>query len=70
MSSILLMRWKVVKVCLHQATERLLMKVLRAALDVFEEEPEIHPKLKENPNVVCPLQSSIDIADMSTSHRT
>jgi lactate dehydrogenase-like 2-hydroxyacid dehydrogenase len=25
---------------------------MRAALDVFENEPEIHPRLKTNPNVV------------------
>lgn len=29
-----------------------LSTVARAALDVFEFEPEIHPKLKENKNVV------------------
>jgi phosphoglycerate dehydrogenase-like enzyme len=29
-----------------------LLVVTRAALDVFENEPEIHPKLMTNPNVV------------------
>ncbi len=28
------------------------LAVMRAALDVFENEPEIHPKLMTNPNVV------------------
>jgi lactate dehydrogenase-like 2-hydroxyacid dehydrogenase len=33
----------------------ILMAVMRAALDVFEHEPEIHPKLRENKNVVSLL---------------
>lgn len=31
------------------------MSVMRAALDVFENEPEVHPGLLKNPNVVSAL---------------
>lgn len=38
----------------------LILTVMRAALDVFEKEPEVHPELLTNPNVVscCTVHGS------------
>jgi len=46
------------------------MVVLRAALDVFENEPEIHPKLRENNNVVSLLFTSVPVSIAEAQYLT